>query len=76
MTGFFEPTPWHPAQIKALADLSELHPGEDLRLDHCGNRGDFGMVIVFTDESSYVITEKGELRDNRGVPIGPEAVAS
>lgn len=71
----FEPCRWTPAQLEALVDLVELHPGEPMGTDSFANPGSNGMVRIDVDEEIYVIHEDGRVIDSAGVEIGAEVVA-
>lgn len=59
------------AQIAALANLAELHPGEPIRLDSLASAGQQGPVALTVEEATYVAHVDGRLICEHGATIGP-----
>lgn len=59
------------AQIAALADLAELHPGEPIRLDSLASVGEQGPVALTVEDATFVAHDDGRLISEHGVVFGP-----
>ncbi len=72
MSHTYAPTVLQPAQVRALYDLSELHPGEPMRLDSMANPGSHGLALAWIGEQEFAIHENGEtVHTTTGAVIGP-----
>ncbi len=58
---------WTTAQIKAFADLADLHPGEPLGADSMANAGESGVILIWVaDEPLYLLMVNGTIIDYEG----------
>ncbi len=66
---------WSPAQIRALAELAELHPGEPMSTDTFANPGRGGLMSVRAGDAGYVLSEDGRIIDAADGELIDAAVA-